>query len=67
MKPRHATTDDPLLRPEEARAMLNVTDRELKTLRDSGRLAFHQLNLRSLRYRTSDIAAFLDASRIQAR
>ncbi len=55
-----------LLRPEDAAEMLGVTAWELRALRTSGRLAFHQLNQRVLRYAESDLLAFLQRTKANA-
>ncbi len=56
-----------LLRPKEVCEMLGVTAWELRTLRTSGRIPFHQLNRRVLRYSEADLLDFLQRTRANGR
>lgn len=57
--------DDPLLPPKQAASMLNIAVQTLAVWRHRGKtdLAYIRLSPRAIRYRLSDVKAFVEQNR----
>ena len=53
--------------PEEVQKLLGINDRQLRYMREQRRLPFHRITPRAIRFKRSEVEAYLAERRVGAK